>query len=323
MPRNSASGMSDEDGRYVRADYDGGKANDAPIVVNMPVQRASRAPWVVLFILLALILALLTITVASCSVASGLFGTSSANGFTRTDSVAVIHVSGSIAGSGSGAVTPETFKSELDAAEADQNVKAIVVRVNSGGGSAGSSEEMATYVADCSKPVVVSVSDSCASGAYYMASQADWVVADGGASIGSIGVIMSKYDITDFLQSLGISVDYITSGSDKDVSYYASELTDDQRAKLQAQVDSINSHFIDAVAVGRGLDRDVVATLATGQTWSGYQALDLGLVDQVGTYDDALSKAADFGGMDDYEVVSFDEETSSSTDLLTLISGLL
>lgn len=294
------------------------------IVVNIPPQKTSKAPWVVLFVLLALLLIVTVAGVASCTSALGsMVGGSQSDTMTVPDTVAVIHLDGTISGSGSGSVTPETFRSELQAAEKDGNVKAIVIRIDSGGGSAASSEEIASYIEGSEKPVVVSISDMCASGAYYAASQADYIVSDGGATVGSIGVIITKYDATELLDKLGIKVESIVTGADKGDTNYYSSLTDEQRAALQKEVDSINAHFIDAVSNGRGLDRGTVAGLATGATWSGYQALDLGLIDSIGTYQDALDKAASLAGVgSDYHVSTFDVSTGSGS-LLSLLLGAL
>jgi len=299
------------------------------VIVNMPPQKGNRVLSVVLVVLLSLILIAGVLGLVSCVAVSHMVGAGLGSGTSETsmkDSVAVIHLTGTIGGSGSDKVTPETFREELKAAQDDSHVKAIVLRIDSGGGSSASSEEIASYVAECSKPVVVSVSDMCASGAYYTASQSDYIISDGGATVGSIGVILTKYDARELLDKLGISVDSITSGEDKGATEYYNTLTDAQRDALQTEVDTINAHFIDAVAQGRGMDRDEVAKLATGATWSGYQALDLGLIDEVGTYQDALDKAAELGGLgDDHAVTSFDRSsgTSFDVDLLGLLLGLL
>ena len=244
------------------------------IVVNIPAQKSSKAPWIIVIVILGLILACGIISAVSCSSTVSSLSDMSSTDTVKTsgNTIAVIHVEGTINAYGDNYVTPETFKSELDAAEADPNVKAIVLRVDSGGGTSASSEEMATYIQECDKPVVVSVTDICASGAYMMASQSDYIYANEGSTVGSIGVIMTKYNIKGLLDELGIQVDQITSGADKaDTSIY-NGLTDDQRTYLQEQVDEINQSFIDSVAQGRGLDRDKVAELATGRTWTGQQA---------------------------------------------------
>lgn len=282
------------------------------VVVNVPKQ--SRAPLVILIILLAALLILPLIGFVSCSRMASSFaaGMTDESPYTVSDTVAVIHVEGTIMSSGAGYVTPEIILSELQAAESDDNVVAIVLRIDSGGGSAAAGEEIATYVRECDKPVIVSCGDSCASAAYRIASQADWIIASDGTTVGSIGTIIAKYDLTGLIDELGIDVDMIASGENKADLDYFSTLTPEQREYYQQMVNEITEGFIDDVAEGRGLDRETVAELATGDIWTGSKALEYGLIDQVGTYEDALDVAAHMGGCEEYDVVSFDMYTSYS-----------
>lgn len=311
-------------GQYVTP----GSAPLQPIYVNVPPQKSSKAPWIILAVICTLLFGFIFGSMYSCShlLTSSMTGLSGVTGATATapatsgDTVAVVHLNSTIAGSGSGYITPEVVYTEIQDAEADPNVKAIVLRIDSGGGSAAASEEISAYIANCSKPVVVSIGDICASGAYMAASQSDYIYTMDGATVGSIGVIMTMYNIEELLDKLGISVESITSGEDKDAGAFYNSLTDDQRAALQEEVDLLNAHFIDMVAQGRGLDRDKVAQIATGRTWTGGQAMELGLVDEIGTYEDALDKAAELGGISgDYDAVSFDMATSTLGQLGSLL----
>ena len=310
-------------GQYV---YQGQQPSDpqhaaAPtIVVNVPAQKKPKVPTIIALIALIVLVLVICLGVGSCaSMVNSMSSSSSSTApMTTKDTIAVIHMDGTIMGSGTGYITPETVLSELQAAENDNHVKAIVLRINSGGGSAAGGEEIAQYVKECDKPVVVSCGDSCCSAAYRIAAQSDWIIASEGTSVGSIGSIITKYDLTALLSNLGIDVEAISSGSDKaDLDYYT-QLTDEQRQYYQQMVDEITSDFIDEVAEGRGLDRSTVEALATGEVWTGQQALDNGMIDQVGTYEDALTKAAELGGINgnDYDTVSFDQNTSLSLSSL-------
>lgn len=239
------------------------------------------------------------------------------------DKVGVIHVDGVIAGTGdyySGYVTPEYFLELLDKADEDEAVKAIVLRVDSPGGTVAASEEIARFVAECDKPVIVSSGDVNASGAYMISSQADEIWALPGTSVGSIGVISQIPNASGLMEKLGLEFAVITAGELKDTGSPYRALTDKERALIQGEVDEAYGQFIDIVAEGRDMKRSEVASLATGWAWSGERAKELGLVDEIGTYRDALDAAADAGGIDgDYDVTVFDEDFGS---LLGSLVGL-
>jgi protease IV len=240
-----------------------------------------------------------------------------------TDSVAVIPMDGTIAGTGTGptAITPEGFLKQLERAEKDENVKAIVLRVNSPGGTVAASEEIATYVKNATKPVVVSVGDVDASGAYMVSSQADRIVANPGSAVGSIGVIMEVPNASKLLDKIGLSFKVLTAGKYKDAGSPYRELTPQETAMLQGQIDQVYGQFIDIVASGRKLPRSEVASLATGWAWNGNEAKKLHLVDQIGTYKDAVKAAARLGGITgEYKTEVY--ETQPFSSLLSTLLGI-
>jgi len=165
-------------------------------------------------------------------------------------------------------VTPEKIISQLDEARKNPNVKAILIRVNSPGGSAAASQEIYEELKKVEKPVVVSVSEVCASGAYYVASAADRIIANRSSSVGSIGVIMQIPNFEDLYEKLGIKYTTIKQGK-----------------------------FIADVAEGRNMDISEVEELATGWVFLGTEALELGLIDGIGNYKDAINIAAELGGI--------------------------
>lgn len=283
------------------------------------------------------ILALLTVIVVSCSLPFALLfsgdGIDGAGAF--GDSVAVIRVDGVIAGTGdyySGYITPEYFLDRLKRAVEDENVKAIVLRVDSPGGTVAASEEIAEYVRTCKKPIIVSIGDVGASGAYMISSQADQIWANPGSSVGSIGVIAEIPNASELLDKVGVEFQVITAGKNKDTGSPFRPLKKEERALIQGEVNEAYDQFIDIVAKGRKMDRSEVESLATGWTWSGEKAKQLKLIDEIGTYQQALDAAAKRGGIKgDYEVVNYDDEfeqflgpllgIKSSLDLLSQQAG--
>lgn len=287
------------------------------VIVNMPGKKRSVAGTVAKVVAL-----LILVVVAFYAIGRA----TSTTPVTTGDTVAIIHMTGTISASGSGYITPENFYAELSSAEDDPHVKAIVLRINSGGGSSAASEEIATYVQQCTKPVVVSAGDTCASGAYMVASQADWIMGVQSSSIGSIGVISTITDYSDLLTALGIDVENITSGDVKGMGNGTTEITDEQRQILQDQIDEDYAAFIQLVADGRGMSYDDVKTLATGATYTASDCVDNGLIDGTGTLQDAYAKAAELGGIEGggYAKVSFDISTgSTTTSLLDTLLGML
>lgn len=241
--------------------------------------------------------------------------------------VAVIRLDGVIVGTGdyySGYVTPESFWDMLDQAVTDDSVKAIVLKVDSPGGTVAASEEIARYVAECEKPVIVSSGDINASGAYMVSSQADEIWALPGTAVGSIGVIAEIPNVAGLLDKLGVEFAVITAGENKDTGSPYRPLTKNERALIQGEVDEAYAQFIELVADGRDMKRSEVESLATGWTWSGERALELGLIDEVGTHRDALDAAAEAGGIEgDYDTVSYEPEYDSLfRSLIGLSAGL-
>lgn len=301
-----------------------------PIVVNVQVPKRSNAPTVVLCVLVAIVaLALGSCAFAGSTLVGGVGSMIGAVASSAVDdgvagvawepSVAIVDMGDSIA-SDSG-VTPRQMRETFAQIEADDNIRAVLVVCNSPGGEAAPSWDLSRIIADCSKPVVFSVSSMCASGAYMAASQADWIVAGPMSDVGAIGVYMQTYDASGLLDMLGISSETIKSADMKDMGSVTRPLTDEETAYLQDQVDTINRIFIDMVAEGRGVDPSEVEEWATGTTYLGDAALEMGMIDQVGTYGDALAKAAELGGLpEDCPTVQMGA-TSNDTALLDLLLG--
>ena len=285
---------------------------------------AKKRNYVPIIVILALA-AIIVVGVASCahsmSKIGGAFGEES-NSFTG-NTVAVITLDGTIQYDGS-SCSPEGLKALLDEAAEDDHVKAVVLRVNSGGGTATAGEEMATYVRDFEKPIVVSSAAINASAAYEISSQADYIYTAKTTEIGAIGTVMQVTDYSGLLEKLGVDIDNIASAESKDSSYGTRPLTDEERQYYQDMIDEINSVFIENVAEGRGMTVDEASELATGLTWTGLTAVENGVADEIGTFEDACDKAAELGECaDDYEThdLYIGYNYSEIYDLLDLLSS--
>ncbi len=239
------------------------------------------------------------------------------------DAVALIHLDGIIAGTGSiydGIITPERFVDQIQRAEEDPSVRAIVIRVDSPGGTVAASQEISMEMARVEKPVVVSIGDVGASGAYMVATQCDEIIAAPTSAVGSIGVIAEIPNVEELLDKLGIKFTVITAGEYKDVGSPWRSLTETETALFQEQVDIAYREFVRIVAEGRNLPEEEVEEMATGWVWSGIQAKEMGLVDSLGTFNDALDRAAELGGIvGEPRVVIYRER--DYTDLLRALIG--
>lgn len=290
----------------------------------VPAQQPKRRGWIVG---LAAVLTVLILGVATIGSCTSVF-TSSMGAFSYEspswadtvtgDTVGIINISGTIQYDGTTS-SPEGLKSQLDAAEQNPHIKAVVLRVNSGGGVATAGEEMSTYIRDFSKPVVVSSASINASAAYMISSQADYIFTDKTTSIGSIGVIMSVTDLSGLYEKLGISVENITSADAKDSGAGNRPLTEEERAWYQDQVDQINEVFINFVAEGRDMPVEDVRALATGLTFTGMDAVENGLADELGTQEAAVAKACELAGIADADTVYLQSSTSDLSRLLDIM----
>lgn len=303
-----------------------GQQPNPPQPAGAPRPAKSRG-WIVAIVAIVAAFALCALGIGSCttvlSAATGSLPGSSAQAEASSDSVGVITISGTIEYDGTSA-SPEGLKAQLDRAAENDHIKAVVLRVNSGGGTATAGEEMAAYVKqfreETGKPVVVSSAATNASAAYEVSSQADFIFTAKTTAIGAIGTAMQITDMSELLGKLGIDVENVTSSSSKDSTYGTRALTDDERAYYQDMVDKINATFIENVASGRNMDVEAVRALATGLTFTGTDAVENGLADEIGTKEDAVAKAAELAGMKQYDTVSLQSDSGSVSDLLDLLS---
>jgi protease IV len=190
----------------------------------------------------------------------------------------------------------ETFIKAVRQAADEKTVKAIVLRVDSPGGSALASDLMWRAVQKAGKPVIVSMGDVAASGGYYISMGADRIFAEPGTLTGSIGVVGGKVAIGGLLDRVGITTSVISRGKNSGVNSMLSTFTDSERKAMQQSLDDIYSQFTHKAAKGRKMDYDQLEKLARGRVYTGAMATKLGLVDELGTLDDAVKYAAKVAG---------------------------
>jgi protease IV len=181
-------------------------------------------------------------------------------------------------------------------------VKAIVLRIDSPGGGVVPSQEIFDAVQRVrnknNKAVVASMGTVAASGGYYIAAATDRIIANPGTLTGSIGVIMETANVEGLLKKIGVEGIVVKSGKFKDVGSPLRKMTDEEQALLQSVMDDVHKQFIDAVAEGRAMEVDTVQALADGRIFTGRQAKEAKLVDELGNLDDAIQLAADIAGIE-------------------------
>ncbi len=197
-------------------------------------------------------------------------------------------------------VGSDSVGAALRAATDDEHVRAVVLRVDSPGGSAVASETIwreVTRVRDAGKPVVVSMASLAASGGYYIACPADVIVALPSTLTGSIGVFGGKMVVRDLLDRIGVTTGTVSHGA-RSLMYSARRgFTDDERERLAATIDALYGDFVAKVAEGRGRPVAEIESIARGRVWTGRDALEIGLIDEVGGLRDALRIARSRGGL--------------------------
>ena len=231
----------------------------------------------------------------------------------KKDKLAIIYASGEIR---SGKSTPEVMGSETIAeaikeAREDSTVKAIVFRVNSPGGSALASEVIwrETQLAKAEKPFIVSMGRVAASGGYYISCGADKIYADASTITGSIGVFglipnMQKM----FNNKLGVTFDGVKTNDNADIMSVTLPLTDYQYSYIQKSVDRIYNTFTQRVADGRSTTQAFVDSIGQGRVWTGNKALEIGLVDEIGTLEDAVAYATEVSGVEDPRIKNYPKQ---------------
>lgn len=254
----------------------------------------------IFFIIIATVLLLITGTVAFFK-----------KGMSIGDKIGIVRVEGPI-------IDSKNAIEEIKEYSKDPSIKAIVLRVDSPGGAVAPSQEIYEEVrkAASAKKVVVSMGSIAASGGYYISAPATRIVANPGTLTGSIGVIMEIPNIEGLLNKIGVKTEVIKSGKHKDIASAFRGIGKEEREILQGVMDDVHDQFINAVAEGRKMLPGDVKKLADGRVFTGKQAKDAGLVDDLGNLEDAIKEAAKLSGIKGEPTVVSRKEKFSIVDLL-------
>ncbi len=231
------------------------------------------------------------------------------------DNIAVVDLKGVI-------LESESVVRQLKKFDDDRSVVAIILRVDSPGGGVVASQEIYEEVKNIKKSgkiIVVSMGSLAASGGYYAACGATKIVCNKGTLTGSIGVISEFMQFDSLLGKIGVKMNVIKSGKLKDAGSPYRKMTDNDREYFQSLMDNVHKQFIGAVETERKISPDTLAMYADGRVFTGEQALQLGLVDTLGTFEDAVKIAADLAGI--HGKPSIIREAKKKTSLLDLVTG--
>lgn len=241
--------------------------------------------------------------------------------------VAVLYADGEIVdGSGKSQVAGDRFMKLVEKLRKDKNVKAVVLRVNSPGGSVSASVKIRTALDSLmkEKPLVASFGDYAASGGYWISSGCQKIYADATTVTGSIGVFSLIPDFSKVTKKVGVNVESVGSNKHSDMMSLMRPFDAAELAYMQASVEDIYELFVNLVATSRGLSVERVDQIAQGRVWAAADALEVGLVDEIGTLQDAISYAAalaDLPSSDDYSVASYPAVPSFFEQLMSQLGG--
>lgn len=219
------------------------------------------------------------------------------------DKVAILEVKGLI-------TDPTDINAKIREFAERDDVKAVVVRIDSPGGAVGPSQEIYSELKKlkATKKVVASMGSVAASGGYYIAVAADSIVANPGTITGSIGVIIEFINIEELFKKIGLGGYVVKSGAFKDTGSPLRKMSEPERRLLQGLIDDVHRQFIEAVAEGRGMETADVERLADGRILSGAQAKEAGLIDSLGTLADAIELSAELAGIEGKPSVIYPEK---------------
>jgi protease-4 len=269
----------------------------------MPASK-NRNPFLIWFIIGIIIIAVIVFRIGASAGESGTFSFG--------DKVGVVSLEGPI-------FTSEKVIYELNKMADRSDVRAIVFRINSPGGLVAPSQEIYEKIKNLNRriPIIVSVGNVAASGGYYAALESEKIVANRGSIIGSIGVILDYPVAVELLDKIGLRFETLTTGDLKDAGSPTRDVTEKDREFFRSVIDDLHNQFADAVAEGRAIDRAAVDQLADGRILSGEQALAFGLIDTIGTYEDAIKIAGELAGIPGKpRTIQLRKESKSIFDLL-------
>lgn len=203
------------------------------------------------------------------------------------------------------------FLQMIEQAGEDSSIEAIILHVDSPGGAVGPTAEIHRELVEMQKeydkPIYVSMGSTAASGGYYVAAPADKIFAEPSTITGSIGVIMESINYAGLAEKYGIDFNTIKSGKHKDIMSPNREMTKEERAILQSMIDEMYDEFVQVIVDGRGMSEAKVREVGDGRVYTGKQAQAVGLVDEVGNFEDTLDSLRNDYGLEDAQVIQYGE----------------
>jgi len=242
------------------------------------------------------------------------------------DKIAVIYAMGMVVdgGEGEGYIGSERIARAIRKARRDESVKAIVFRVNSGGGSATASDVICreAKLAAEEKPFVASMGDVAASGGYYIAAPADTILASPNTITGSIGVVFTMPNLGELMnEKLGITTDVVKTNRHADMFTVSGPLDEEERAIIRKSVEHTYDRFVQVVAEGRNKTWQEVDSIGGGRVWSGTDALEIGLIDMFGGLEKSIEVAAEMAGLETYRIQSLPKLEDPFTMIMKELTG--
>ena len=241
---------------------------------------------------LLIVLIILGATALVLGVSMALIHTFFSPGLTFSNKIGVISIEGAI-------TNPEPIVRQLVEFRKNRRIKAIILRIDSPGGGVGASQEIHREVQKTTKvkKIIVSLGGVAASGGYYIACAGDSIVANPGTITGSIGVLMEFVQVQELSKKIGVSLEVLKSGEYKDIGSPHRELTERDKELIKNLISDIQEQFIKAVSAGRGIPEEKVRGIADGRILTGAMAKELGLVDRLGNFQDAVDLAGRMSGL--------------------------
>ncbi|MAF50637.1 MAG: signal peptide peptidase SppA [Nanoarchaeota archaeon] len=265
---------------------------------------------------LATILKVVIILYLVAFISSKLLNSDSIKEEILSNGIAVIKIEGPIVSSSSNSILGQSLVGSnailenLNKAEKSKGVKAIILEINSPGGTVVASKEIAEKVASIEKPTIALIREVGASGAYWVASASDLIVADELSITGSIGVISSYIQFSGLLDDHNVTYERLVTGEFKDLGSPYKPLTSKERNLLQKKLDIIEAKFVEDVAKNREMPLEQVQKLADGSFYLGIEALENGLIDLTGNKDTAILKAKELANIENENVVEYIKKPS-------------
>jgi len=237
--------------------------------------------------------------------------------------IAVIPIEGVITGNGDAGLGQQGVSSKqiiqfIEEANEDYSIDGIILEINSPGGSAVASDEIGSAVKKSELPVISVIREAGASGGYWIASTTDYIIANRMSITGSIGVISSYLEFSGLMKEYGVGYERLVSGNLKDLGTPYKKLTSQEEEILQKKINVIHNYFVEEVSVNRNLPKEKVAKLATGEFYLGVEALNLGLIDQLGDMETAKEYYQHLYDVKTVKLITFETEPS----LFQILAGI-